>query len=263
MPFLFFYSNSYEYMKFDIITIFPDIFDSYLKESLINRAIKKKLINFKVHDLRKWSSDKRKTIDDRPFGGGPGMILKISPVLKAIIELKKKKEKSKVIVFTPRGKKFNQKVAYDFSKLDRLIMISGRYEGVDERILKYVADEKISIGDYILMGGELPAMIVIETVSRFIPGVVGKDNFLLQKTNRNKNKIEGFSEYPQYSRPEVFNFNELINEKFLKKYGDIKIKNKKIKDLLKSKWRVPRELLSGDHQKIDGYRKRNTKLIWK
>ena len=250
-------------MKFDIVTIFPDIFNSYFKESLINRAVKKKLIGFETHDLRKWATDNRKTTDDRPFGGGSGMVVKIEPVLKAVVELKKEKEKSKVIIFTPRGRIFNQKVAYDFSKLDRLIMICGRYEGVDERILKYVADEKISIGNYVLMGGELPAMIVAEAVSRFVPGVVGKENFLSQKISRNKGEIEGFPEYPQYTRPEVFDFQKIADKKFLKKHGNVEIKNKKINAFSRSKWKVPRELLSGDHRKIEGYRKKYTKLIWK
>ena len=247
-------------MKFDIITIFPEIFNSYAKESLINRAINKKLISFKAHDLRKWSHDKRKTIDDRPFGGGLGMVVKIEPVLKAVVELKMKNKKSKIIVFSPRGKKFNQKTAYEFSKLDQLIMICGRYEGVDERILKYIADEKISIGNFVLMGGELPAMIVTETISRLIPGVVGKPEFLTEK--KSKNEKSGLIEYPQYTRPETFDFENLLNKKFIKKYGEVKIRNKKIKELSRAKWKVPQELLSGNHKEINKYREKNTKLIW-
>ncbi len=247
-------------MKFDIITIFPGIFDSYIKESLIKKAIDKKLIGLKTHDLRKWSYDKRKTIDDRPFGGGLGMIIKINPVLKAIAELKEKNKKSKVIVFTTRGKKFNQKMANDFSKLDQLIMVCGRYEGVDERILKNIADEKISIGDYVLMGGELPAMVVLETVSRLTPKVIGKPEFLSEKKNKDKNK--GAIDYPQYTRPEIFDIEKELGKKFIEKYGDVKIKNKKIKNISKSKWKVPAELLSGNHKKIDEYRKKKTKTIW-
>ena len=216
-------------MKFDVITIFPRIFDSYIKESLINRAIKNDVINFKSHDLRKWSQDKRKTIDDRCFGGGQGMILKVEPILRAVSDLKKGYKKNKVIVFTPRGKKFNQKMAHEFSKLDQLIMICGRYEGIDERVLTKISDDNISVGDFILMGGEIPSMIVMESVSRLIPKVIGKDSFLNEKINLKKGK--GFLEYPQYTRPEVFNLSSLIDKKFIAKYGDVKIKDKKIKDL--------------------------------
>ncbi len=244
-------------MKFDVVTIFPNAFDSYTKESFINKAINEKLIDFRTHDLRKWSKDKRKTIDDKPFGGGLGMIIKVEPVLKAIAELKKNNKKSKVIVFTTRGKKFNQKIANDFLKLDQLIMICGRYEGVDERILKNIADEKISIGDYVLMGGELPAMIVTETISRLIPGVVKNSGFLSEK-----NKAKKAIDYPQYTRPEVFDFNEKLSKEFIKKYGEVEIKNKKIKNLSNSKWRVPKDLLSGNHEKIKKYRENKTKTIW-
>ncbi len=247
-------------MRFDVITIFPDIFDSYIEKSLIGKAINKKLINFKTHDLRKWSQGKRKTVDDRPFGGGLGMVIKVEPVLRAVSELKKKNKKTKIVVFTTRGKKFNQKIAHDFSKLDQLIMVCGRYEGVDERILKNIADEKISIGDYVLMGGELPAIVVLETVSRLIPGAVGKAEFLSEKNN--KGKFKGEIDYPQYTRPEVFDFKKELNNNFLKKYSEVKIKNKKIKELSSSKWKVPLELLSGNHEKIKEYREHKTKKTW-
>mgnify|MGYP003885176677 CR=1 FL=1 len=126
-------------LKFDIITIFPEIFNSYLSESLIARALKKKLIKINIHNLRDWTQDKHKTVDDRPFGGGLGMVMKIEPIFKAVNDLKKK-GKSKVVLFTPRGKKFNQEMAFRFSKLDQLILICGRYEGVDERVAKHIAD---------------------------------------------------------------------------------------------------------------------------
>ena len=214
-------------MKFDIITIFPEIFDSFLKESLIARAQKNDLIKIKVHNLRKWAVDKHKSVDDRPFGGGLGMVLKIEPIYKAIKSIKKRK-KTKIILFTPRGKKFNQKMAYQLSKLDQIIMICGRYEGVDERVAKHIADLKLSIGDYDLMGGDLPAMIVIETVSRLVPGVIGKPGLLKERITKEK----GFIEYPQYTRPEIF-----------------------------QKWRVPKVLLSGNHQKINEWRKKQGKVI--
>jgi len=217
-------------LKFDIITIFPKIFDSYLKESLMARAQKKRLIKINVHNLRKWSKDRHKTVDDRPFGGGLGMVMKIEPLFKAIkfVRSRTSNNKTRVILFTPRGKKFNQKTAYRFSKLDHLILICGRYEGVDERVAQHLVDEQISIGDYDLMGGELPAMIVIETIARLIPGVLGKPQLLKERITKNK----GFIEYEQYTRPEIF-----------------------------KKWRVPKVLLSGNHKKIAAWRKAHQKII--
>ena len=228
----------FSYMiKFDIVTIFPDIFNSYLSESLISRAQKKKLIKINIHNLRKLAKDKHKTVDDKPFGGGLGMVLKVEPIYRAVTALKSQIpnpksqiQKSKIIIFTPRGRKFNQKIAYQFSKLDRMIMICGRYEGVDERVAKHIADIELSIGDYDLMGGELPAMIVIETVSRLIPGVLGKKELLKERIT----KENGFIEYAQYTRPEIFN-----------------------------KWKAPKVLLSGDHKKIEAWRKEHQKVIVK
>lgn len=224
-------------IRFDVITIFPEIFISYLKESFIERAQKKDFIKINVHNLRKWTKDLHKTVDDRPYGGGLGMVIKVEPIFKAIKELKKKggQRKRKIILFTPRGKKFNQKIAFQFSKLDQLILICGRYEGVDERVAKYIADLEISIGDYDLMGGELPAMVVIETVARLIPGVIGKPQLLKERITKEK----GFIEYPQYTRPEVFEPRPGV------------------------KWRVPKVLISGHHQKIAQWRKKYGKAIEK
>ncbi len=224
-------------IKFDIITIFPEIFQSYFKESIIKKAQTKRLISVNIHNLRDYSSDSHKTVDDRPFGGGRGMIIKVEPIFRAVSVLKKtrnKRKKTKVILFTPRGKKFNQKMAYRFSKLDQLILICGRYEGVDERVAKYVADETVSIGDYVLMGGELAAMIMIETVSRLVPGVLGRSELLKERI---PSKGKGFIEFPQYTRPKVF-------------------------DLKKEKrWLVPKVLLSGHHKKIKEWRKKHSKII--
>ena len=214
-------------MRFDIITIFPEIFNSYFSESLINRGQRKKLIKINIHNLRDWTSDKHKTVDDKPFGGGIGMVMKVDPIFKAVKKIKKGK-KTKVVLFTPRGQKFNQKMAYQFSKLDKLILICGRYEGVDERVAKHIADIELSIGDYDLMGGELPAMIVVESVSRLIPGVLGKKELLKERISKEK----GFIEYAQYTRPEVFN-----------------------------KWRVPKVLLSGNHKKIEEWKKKHRSII--
>jgi tRNA (guanine37-N1)-methyltransferase len=233
---------------FDIITIFPEIFDSYLKVSIIKRAQQKKLIKINVHNLRKWTKNRHQTVDDRPYGGGLGMVLKIEPIYRAVQSLKSKIRnpksetnskfkilKSKTILFTPRGKKFNQKMAYQLSKLDQLILICGRYEGVDERVAKYIADMELSIGEYDLMGGELPAMVVIEAVSRLIPGVLGKPELLKERITKEK----GFIEYPQYTRPEVFEPKPGI------------------------KWKVPKVLISGHHQKIAEWRRKHRKVIEK
>ena len=222
-------------MKFEIITIFPDIFTSYFNESIISRARKKGLIKINIHNLRDYTVDKHKTVDDSPYGGGPGMVMMVEPIYKAIKALSKSKfqnpnfksnpksknPKTKIILFSTRGKKFDQKMAQKFSKLDKLIMICGRYEGVDERVAQYIADEEISVGDYILTGGEIPAMIVIDAVSRFIPGVLGKHESL--------EEIKG--SYPVYTRPESI----IINKK---------------------KRTVPKVLLSGNHKKIKEWRKK-------
>src|SRR3990167_7257269 len=186
-------------LRFDIITIFPKIFDSYKEESLIARAQKKKFIKINTHNLRDFTNDNHKTVDDRPFGGGLGMVLKVEPIYKAVKKIKKSK-KAKVILFTPRGRKFNQKMAFEFSKLDQIIFICGRYEGVDERVAKNITDIELSIGDYDLMGGELPSMIVMEAVSRLVPGVLGKEKLLKERIT----KSGGFIEYAQYTRPEIF-----------------------------------------------------------
>jgi len=210
--------------KFDIITIFPDILDSYLNESIIKRAIKKKLIRIKTWDLRKFSKNKHRKVDDRPYGGGPGMVLQAEPVYRAVKNIKsREKGRSRTILFSPRGKKLEDKDIKRLSKYDRLIMICGRYEGVDERVEKYIADETISIGDYILAGGELPAMVLTEAISRYVPGVLGKEESL--------ESIKG--SYPSYTRPEV-----IISEKG-------------------KKWLVPKVLLEGSHIKIEEWRKNN------
>jgi tRNA (guanine37-N1)-methyltransferase len=229
-------------LQFDIITIFPEIFDSYFKESIIKRALKKRLIKINVHNLRDFTEDKHRTVDDKPFGGGIGMVMKVEPIFRAVTALKQKtkNKKTKVILFSPRAKKFNQKMAHKFSKLDQLILICGRYEGIDERVAKYIADEEISIGDYVLMGGELPAMVVIETVARLIPGIIGKPQFLEERVVKGK----GFVEYPQYTRPPKF---------FPKKLRRAKPKV----------WRVPPVLLSGNHKKIQEWRDKHKKIIEK
>lgn len=207
-------------MRFDIITIFPKIFDSYLNESLFKRARDKGIVKIFTHNLRNFTNDKHKKVDDKPFGGGPGMVLKVEPIAKAVSKVRRKN--ARVILFSTRGKKLDAKVAKRLSKYDQLILICGRYEGVDERVAHYIADEEISIGDYVLAGGELAALVLIETVSRFKKGFLGKHESL--------EEIKG--SYPVYTRPEV-----------------VKIKKKMMA--------VPSVLLSGDHKKIGEWRKTN------
>lgn len=211
------------------------------------RAQKKKLITIKTHDLRKWTTDKHKTVDGRPYGGGAGMVLKIEPIFKAVSSLqfpvyrKSKREnrnlklKTRVILLSAKGKTFDQKKVEQLAKYDQIIFICGRYEGVDERVAKYVADEEISIGNYVLFGGEVPAMVMIETISRLIPGVVTKEESVKNESFSNGLNLE----YPQYTRPEIIK---------------LKIKNSKLKIL-----KVPPILLSGDHKKIEEWRNKNSK----
>ena len=161
-------------MKLDVITIFPELFKGFLSESLLARAQKKKIIKINIHNLRKWTRDKHKTVDDRPYGGGAGMVLKVEPVFEAVKSIKAKKGKTRIILLSTKGKTFNQKKARELAKYDQLIFICGRNEGVDERVAKYVADEEMSIGDYVLFGGEVATMVLIEAVSRLIPGVIAK-----------------------------------------------------------------------------------------
>jgi tRNA (guanine37-N1)-methyltransferase len=224
-------------IKFDVVTIFPHIFDSYLNESFIKKARESGKISVSINDLRQFTDDPRKSVDDRPYGGGLGMVLKIEPIYKAtqFLKQKTKNKKQKIILFTPRGKKFTQQMAYKFSKMDRLIFICGRYEGVDERVAKNIADMELSIGDYDLMGGELPAMVVMETITRLIPGLLGKPEFLKERITKTK----GFMEYPQYTRPEVFE----------PRRG--------------TKWKVPKLFLSGHHAKIEDWRAIHGKAIEK
>ncbi|MFA5061833.1 MAG: tRNA (guanosine(37)-N1)-methyltransferase TrmD [Patescibacteria group bacterium] len=217
-------------MKFDILTIFPEVVDCYGQASILGRAQKKKLIKVTAHNFRDYTLDKHGHVDDRPFGGGPGMILQIQPIYDCLkkIKARKKTKGQKIIILDPAGKKFDQKMAEKFSKLNRLILIAGRYEGFDARIYK-LADERVSVGDYVLAGGELAALTVVEAVARLIPGVLGNENSLKEETFNKSAKAEIQKEYPQYTRPENF-------------------KGQK----------VPKVLLSGDHKKIEDWRKKNS-----
>jgi tRNA (guanine37-N1)-methyltransferase len=223
-------------MKFHLLTIFPNIFDSYLNESILGRAQAKKIVKFKVHNLRDFTNDKHKTVDDTPYGGGPGMLMKIEPLYKALTAIKKldkkvKPSKRKILLMSAAGKKWDQTLAKKYSKLDELIFICGRYEGVDARIKNFI-DEEISVGDYVLTGGELPALTIIDSTTRLIPGVLGNQESVIEESHSEN----GLGEYPQYTRPEVFRVGS-------KKYN------------------VPKILLSGDHKKIAEWGKKNLKKL--
>ncbi len=226
-------------MKIDILTLFPKMFTGPFDESIVKRAQEKKLVEINIHDLRKWSKDKRRTVDDRPFGGGVGMIMMIEPIDHALhdLKLKAKNSKLKTILLSPRGKLFNQKIARQLCKFDQLIFICGHYEGVDERVSEHLIDEEVSIGDYVLTGGEIPAMVVVDSVARLIPGVLGKPEATRDESFSNYNlKPKNYSllEYPQYTRPENF-------------------KGRK----------VPKILLSGNHKKIEEWKKKKALEITK
>lgn len=236
-------------MQFDILTLFPEIIENYGNMSILGRAQKNKLIKILVHNFREYSKDKRGHVDDHPYGGGPGMILQVQPIFDclkkihvitvgAIHELPlqcgkiKKQKNNKIILMDPAGKKFDQRMAEKFSKLDRLVFVCGRYEGFDARIHKIV-DERVSVGDYVLAGGELPALTIVEAVSRLIPGVLGNEQSLVEETHGGKSKYKKVSivkEYPQYTRPEEF-----------------------------MGWKVPKVLLSGNHAEIEKWRSKKSK----
>lgn len=201
-------------MKIDVITLFPNMFQSPFEESIIARAIKNKIIDLKIHNLRDWAIDSYGTVDDKPFGGDIGMLIRPEPIYSALkeitnnqIPITKIKNKKKIILMSARGKKFDQEKAEELAKLDNLILIAGHYEGFDQRVSDFMVDEEISIGDYVLTGGELPAMVIIDTVTRLIPGVLGKDdsnkNESWSEIEINNKKIRTI-EYPQYTRPRDF-----------------------------------------------------------
>ena len=185
-------------MQFDILTIFPKMFDPVLQESMMKRAQAKKKVKIKVHDLRAYSKDKHKKVDDRPFGGGPGMVMTPQPLFDAVKKIKGRR-KAKVLLTCPTGRPLTHKWAKQLTKMKNIIIICGHYEGVDERVRTSLVDESFSIGDYILTGGELPAMVLVDCVTRLIPGVLGKKASL-----EDESFTHGLLEYPQYTRPANF-----------------------------------------------------------
>ncbi len=212
-------------LRLDVITIFPEIFNPIVNESIIKRAQQKKKVKIEVHNLRDYTANKHLKVDDRPFGGGPGMVMQPEPIFNAVKKVKGRR-KAKVLLMTPAGKTFTQKIAKNLSKEKNLIILCGHYEGIDARVEKHLIDQSISIGDYVLTGGEVPAMVLIDCVTRLIPGVLGKSESLLDESFEHN-----LLEYPQYTRPA--NFNGM---------------------------RVPNVLLSGNHQDIKNWRKRQSFL---
>lgn len=214
-------------MRFDVITIFPSIIESYMKEGVIGKAVQKGVISVQAHNLRDWTRDRHKTVDARPFGGGPGMVMKIEPIYEAVSDLRPttndQRPKTRILLTSARGKKFTQKKAQELSKLDQIIIICGRYEGVDERVAKYIADESFSLGNFVLSGGELAALTLIDATARLVPGVLGN-----QESPENPL-------FPQYTRPEVFTTKE----------------GKKLK--------VPKLLVTGHHKNIEEWKRKTSK----
>lgn len=189
-------------MRIDVLTLFPEILSGYLGQSILKLAIERGLVQVHLHDMRDWSVDKHQSVDDRPFGGGPGMVLRPEPVVDCVEAVQAMDpEPGKLVLFTPVGKTFKQQDAEGFAKEKRLLLLCGRYEGFDQRVMDLLKPEEVSIGDYILGGGEVPAMVVIDAVARLLPGVLGDEE---------SNKLDSFSgeqrrlEYPQYTRPREF-----------------------------------------------------------
>ena len=184
-------------MKIDVLTLFPAMFAGPLDESIIKRARQAGLLDLQLHQLRDWTHDRHKTVDDRPFGGGPGMLLKPEPIFEAVESLKR--EKTRVVLMSPSGRKFEQGVARELAKQEHLLIVTGYYEGFDERIREALADDELSIGDYVLTNGALPAMVVIDAVTRLLPGVLGDD-----ASSSEESFSQGLLEYPQWTRPAEF-----------------------------------------------------------
>lgn len=210
-------SSIFKSMKIDILTLFPKMFVGPFAESIVKKAQEKNKVKIEIHNLRDWAKDKHKTVDDRPFGGGTGMILMVQPIAAALKDLRQRD--SRVILLTPQGKTFSQKIAQRLSQQKHLIFVCGHYEGVDERVRQKLVDEEISIGDYILTGGELPTMVVVDAIVRLLPGVLTKPQATVNES------FSPLLEYPQYTRPAEFKGHK-----------------------------VPQVLLSGNHQKIKKWR---------
>lgn len=215
-------------MTIHLLTIFPHIFDSYLNESILKRAQKNKRVKIVVHDIRAHSLDKHRKVDDTPYGGGPGMVMQVEPIVRCLKKIVKRKSKStRIVLLSAKGNAHTQKKAREYAKLKTLVLIAGHYEGVDERI-KYYINEEISVGEYVVTGGELPALTIADSVIRLLPGVLGDD-----KSNQDEShETSGVLEYPHYTRPETFGGHS-----------------------------VPKVLLSGNHKNIAAWRNKHRKKL--
>jgi len=213
-------------IHFDIVTIFPEVISAYTNSSIIKRAQEKELVKINIHNLRNWAKDKHKSVDDKPYGGGPGMLMKIEPIFNCLKDLKK--ENSIVILTSPKGERLTQKKLKELSQDTNAhyIILCGHYEGFDQRIHDYLVDYEYSIGDYVLSGGELPALVLIDGITRLIPGVLGNEESLVSETFNSD-----IPDYPQYTKPEEFNG-----------------------------WKVPDILLSGNHKEIKEWRENMSKM---
>jgi len=184
-------------MKFDIVTIFPSMIEAGLGEGVVSRGVERGLLNVAVHDLRRWTTDRHRTVDDVPYGGGPGMVMKAEPLMRAVSEIRETRgTPDSVVLLSPQGRTFTQAEAERLGRLEHIVLLCGRYEGMDERVRDMVATEEISIGDYVLSGGELAALVIVDAVSRLVPGVVGDEQSVAQDSFS-----RGLLDYPHYTRP--------------------------------------------------------------
>ncbi len=211
-------------IRFDVLTIFPEMFHSPLRSSLIGKALEKGLIAVEIHDIREYAADRHRMTDDYPYGGGGGMVMKVEPIARALDDVLSNQEAGVVVLLTPQGERLSQETAEEMARHGRIILICGHYEGVDERIRDHLVDREISIGDYVLTGGELPALVLIDVLSRLVPDVLGN-----RESARQDSFSSGLLEHPQYTRPRAFRG-----------------------------WDVPEVLLSGNHREIEAWRRRES-----
>lgn len=214
-------------MRFDVLTLFPEMFPGYLSQSLLNLAIERGLVNVEVHNIRDWAKGKHKNVDDRPFGGGPGMVLSPEPVVECVEAVQQMDSSpGRVIMLTPSGRRFDQRVAEEYSNEQRLVLLCGRYEGFDQRVVDILQPDELSIGDFVLNGGEVAAMVVVDAVVRLVPGVLGDEQSNKQDSFSSENRL---LEFAQYTRPREYRGHA-----------------------------VPEVLLSGNHPEIAEWRKQNS-----